>query len=107
MGAPDRGSKRDITLLFDGQEITATLRRIDNEQGRVQVKYENKAGEPFRLWLATVFNATRAGSAQEYFEVSRARPDVFEITPFPAMENSAPSLSVDQWLFHRGADRLF
>ena len=70
MGAPERGSKRDITLVFHRQKINATLRRIDNEKGSVQVKYENKAGEPFRIWLATVFASTSAGSAGEYFELN-------------------------------------
>ena len=107
MGALERGSKRDITLVFDGQKISVTLRRIDNEQGSVQVKYETKAGEPFRLWLGTVFTATLAGSAGEHFEVSRAAADVFEVAPFAAKVDSTPSLHVAHWLFHREADRLF
>ena len=106
MGAPAKGRKREITLAFDGQSIPATLRRIDNEQGSVQVKYENQDGEPFRIWLATMFAKTRAGSTGEFFEVQRIGDDAFKMMPFPAGMNSVPSLCIEQWLFHRGADKL-
>ena len=106
ISAPGRGSRRDISLVFDGEKVTATLRRIDNEQGSVQVKYENRACEPFRVWLATVFAATRTGSMGEFFEIRRIGADIFEIVPFPAAEKSEPCLHVEQWLFHHGADRL-
>jgi len=105
-GAPDKGCKREISLAFDGQRTTATLRRIDNEQGSVQVKYENKAGEPFRNWLASVFAASSVDSTGGFFEVRRVGTDAFEVVAFPVGERSTPSLRVEQWLFHRGAERL-
>ena len=105
--APDKGCKREILLLFDGHQIPATLRRIDNQQGSVQVKYDNSDGEPFRTWLATVFAASLAGSMGEYFEVSRLSDEQLQITPFPSCAESASVLHVQEWLFHGGADELF
>ena len=106
MCAPAKGCKREITLAFDGQSIPATLRRVDNEQGSVQVKYENRDGEPFRIWLITTFAMTSAGSTSEFFQVQRIENDTFKIIPFPVGINFAPSLRIEQWLFHRGADKL-
>lgn len=107
MNSPKRGCSRRILLSFDGQSVPATLRRIGNERGSVQVKYEGKEGEPFRLWLAAVFSATLGGSSGEYFELRPQGADAYEVVPFPA--NAAPSLSlqVDQWVFHGGADKMF
>lgn len=106
VGAPDRGCRREISLAFDGHRIIAALRRIDNEQSSVQVKYENKAGEPFRNWLATVFAVSTADSTGGFFEVRRVGTDAFEVMAFPVGEWSTSSLQIQQWLFHRGADRL-
>ncbi|MCX6344346.1 MAG: BglII/BstYI family type II restriction endonuclease [Armatimonadetes bacterium] len=106
MCAPVKGCKREISLMFDKQTIPATLRRIDNEQGSVQVKYEKRDGEPFRIWLATTFAASPAISTGDFFEVRRVEADVFQILPFAATDNAKPSLQIEQWLFHRGTDRL-
>lgn len=107
ISAPPKGCKREIFLLFDGYRIPATLRRIDSERGNVQVKYENSSGQPFRSWLETVFAATLAGCFGEYFEVSWLSDNEYQITAFPFITNSIPVLEVEQWLFHRGADKMF
>ena len=107
IGAPDRGCKREIRLLFERQSIPATLRRIDNEQGSVHVRYGNGAGAPFRAWLVKVFAATLAGASDEFFEVRRAQGDALLILPFPSSDESEPRLRIDKWVFHRGSDRLF
>jgi hypothetical protein len=105
--APERGEKREIRLIFEDNEIQATLRRIDNEKGSVQVKYENKAGESFRTWLSRIFVASLNGPCGEYFEVSRVDDYSFRITPFPTDITSGPRLQVEQWLFHGGSEKLF
>jgi hypothetical protein len=107
IGAPVRGAKREIYLAFDGQIIQATLRRIDNEKGSVQVKYETKEGEPFRTWLAKVFSATLVGQLGEYFEVKKTGEGPLQVSPFPNATAPVSSLHVEQWLFHGGADKLF
>ena len=101
--APGKGSKREIKLVFDGQSISATLRRIDTKQESVQVRYENMAGEPFRRWLANVFTSSHTWG---FFELRRVGTDAFEVVPSPVESISVPSLQVEQWLFHRGAEEL-
>jgi len=106
-GAPDKGCKREIRLIFEGHSIPAALRRIDNEQRSVQINYGNASGEPFRAWLVTTFAATIAGSPGGYIEVNRIGDDAFRVIPFPPECTSQPTLQIEEWLFHRGADRLF
>jgi hypothetical protein len=107
IGAPARGSKREIRLVFGRESIPATLRRIKNEKGSVQVRYGNKGGGAFRAWLTKVFAATLAGARDEFFEIRKTQEDTFLINPFPSIDESEPRLRVDQWVFHRGSDRLF
>jgi hypothetical protein len=104
--APARGESREIRLIFEGAEIPATLRRIDNDKGSVQVKYENKACEPFRAWLSSVFVATMTGPCGEYFEIDKVDNDLFRVTPFPTNLTSGPRLQIERWLFHGGAESL-
>lgn len=107
ISAPGKGCKREIRLMFDDQTISATLRRIDNEQGSVQVKYDNSEGKPFRAWLETIFTESLSGTYGDYFELSKISEDVFQVSSFPSNTKSIPSLEVSKWLFHRGADKLF
>ena len=107
ISAPNKGCKREIYLIFDGYRIPAILRRIDNEQMSVQVKYENSSGQPFRYWLATVFNASLSSCIGEYFEVSRHSDTEFQITAFPSQTNSIQVLNVEQWMFHKGTFSLW
>jgi len=106
VGAPPRGCKRQIALVFDGQSIPATLRRVDNDQGNVQVRYGNRDGRPFRVWLATVFSRGNQQATGGFLELRRLGPDCFEVVPFPTPTSTGPSLRIDQWLFHRGAETL-
>ncbi|MFA6470469.1 MAG: BglII/BstYI family type II restriction endonuclease [Candidatus Latescibacterota bacterium] len=106
ISAPNKGCKREICLIFDGYRIPATLRRIDNEQMSVQVKYENNTGQPFRYWLASIFNASLSGCIGEYFEVSRRSDTEFQITAFPRQTTSIDVLNVEQWLFHKGTEEI-
>lgn len=61
VGAPNRGQKRKLTLLFDNQHAVVTLRRLANARDHVQIKYENKEGLLFRQWLASLFTPTEDG----------------------------------------------
>ena len=106
MSAPERGKRRDIVLFFNGQRISAVLRRIGNEKGSAQIKYENIVGEPFRNWLAKTFATSHPGKNCGFFEVHRVAKDTYEIIPFPEISSSVSSLNIEQWLFHRGADKL-
>jgi len=107
IGATDKGCKRDIFLEVDGQSILATLRRVNNEQGSVQVKYENSAGEIFRNWLTMLFYSNDSSYTGGFIEIHRIGSDKFQVIAFPQRESCTPSLIIEQWLFHRGSDLLF
>ena len=105
IGAPPPGQKKTITLIFGDQRTAATLRRLANERGHVQVKYENKDALPFRSWLSSVFAATRRGAKGEYLELVRADCDTFCVKPFPLDQQPRESLVVADWMFHRTSDK--
>ncbi|MFH1884210.1 MAG: BglII/BstYI family type II restriction endonuclease [Planctomycetota bacterium] len=105
--APGRGQKRELTLLLDDQRATATLRRIANARGHVQIKYENKEGLPFRQWLASLFSPTEDGMGGEYIELHKVGDDTYRVSPFPLSKKSKDRLTVVEWIFHRTNERAF
>jgi hypothetical protein len=98
--APATGQKRTVFLSFDGQKAPATLRRLANARGHVQVKYENAAGRPFRDWLAKHFRLSADGPVGEYIEISRISQSEYRIRAFPASAQPEGRLEVTEWLFH-------
>ena len=100
INAPGPGKKRSITLGFDGQRCQATLRRLANERGHVQVKYGGSRGASFRNWLAFKFEASNKTHCGEYIEMKRVCEDIFEVTAFTS-ESAPESLLVHDWIFHR------
>jgi hypothetical protein len=107
IAAPEKGKKKTIVLTFDGKQINATLRRINNDYGHVQVKYDNPAGMEFRQWLAHVFIATQDKLCGEYFEISKVDSDKYLVKPFPIEKDLTKVLKISKWLFHKNADKLF
>jgi hypothetical protein len=105
--APAAGQKRMISLSFDGQHVPATLRRLANARGHVQVKYENAAGRPFRNWLTKHFRSAAGGLVGEYIEISRVSESAYRIRAFPASTQPETRLEVTEWLFHGTDDGLF
>jgi len=104
--APNAGEKREINLLFDEGQIKATLRRIANSRGNVQIKYENRAGFAFRNWMRIVFIATQAGAVGEYLELTRVDGDTFRVTAFPLNVQPAKRLVVTEWICLKTSERI-
>lgn len=105
--APQRGEKRLIALLFDGQSVTATLRRLANTREHVQIKYENKGCAPFRDWLTSVFSPDGSGMTGEYLELERLGHDVFRVHAYPVSRQPEKRLSIAEWVFHRTDRQAF
>lgn len=103
IGAPAIGHKRSITLLFGNDCISATLRRLNNERGHVQVKYEGTSGIIFRTWLKAIFARSSSQGCGEYFELHRIDDNTFRVMPFPYRVKSA-TLYIQDWLFHQSSD---
>ncbi len=100
--APPIGQKRDVTLRFAGSCVTATLRRLGNERGHVQIKYENNAGEPFRNWLNATFAGCRSAQAEDFIELRKTGADTYDVAAFPAIVTNEEHLEVKEWVFHKG-----
>lgn len=107
MRAPAVGEKREIKLLFEEGETKATLRRIANTRGHVQIKYETRDATAFREWLKKVFASTVSGMEGEYLELVRVEGDTFRVNAFPLSRQPARRLVVAEWIFHRTTDRAF
>ena len=104
IGAPEKGQKCSITLLFEEKCILASLRRINNERGQVQVKYEGASGRKFREWLQAVFCRSTMEICGEYFELHMINAVTFRIIPFP-QSVKYDNLYIIDWLFHQGSNR--
>lgn len=105
VGAPAAGQKRHIVLVFDNGRVRATLRRLANARGHVQIKYENKEGLPFRNWLASLFSPSEAGMEGEYLELERVELDTFRVHPFPLSCQPQNRLTIVDWILHRTDER--
>ena len=104
VGAPEKGQKRLITLLFENMSISATLRRLNNERGHVQIKYDDANGVAFREWMRVVFSKSNSQSCGNYIEIHKIDHQVFRILPFPLKEKP-DNLIVHDWLLHKGAGK--
>ena len=107
VNAPAAGHKRDVALRFAGCAITATLRRLGNERGHVQIKYENRAGTPFRNWLRATFGGCRSQDAGDYIDLKKTADDVYEVVAYPAASRNEDHLEVREWVLHRGDAAFF
>ena len=105
--APAVGQKREIKFIFEEGEAKATLRRLANARGHVQIKYENRDGFVFREWLRRQFVSTVSGMEGEYLELVRVEGDVFRVNVFPLSRQPPHRLIVDEWIFHRTSARVF
>jgi hypothetical protein len=80
---PDKGEKRIITLVYaDNRRCHVLLRRLNNAPGHVQVRYEGKTGNPFRLWLLEIFKGKEIGNIDHInncLSISIISDDIWEV----------------------------
>ena len=105
IGAPEKGRKRHIILVFDGTEASVTLRTLANGRGQVQVRYDNFDGKPFREWLSRTSAATLQKICGEYFELSKCGSNRFQVNASSLLHHNG-GLVVAEWIFHRGSEQL-
>jgi len=106
--APGRGECREITLLFGSHEIAVTLRRLDNENGSVQIRYESKRHAALRAWLHTVFAPFLAGESPYpgLLELRKVDSDNYRLEPLRAEDACRLRLCLGPGLYHNGAESL-
>ena len=97
MFAIAKGGKAPVTLLFGAEEpVRAEIRRLNNKPGHLQFRYENKAQERLRLYLAGIFGSNTDGGLLEVEEVS---PFTFSFKPI--LKVARPHLEINDMLLHR------
>ena len=75
--SPEKGCKRQIKLIFDdNKEVFATLRRLNNAVGHVQIKYETPMLSPrlvfsyfLRIFITSRFSSYPPGRDIHLFAV--------------------------------------
>ena len=87
--------------MFDDQQVNATLRRLANARGHVQIKYENKDALSFRSWLNSLFSAAMNDMDGQYLELARVDEDTFRVSAYPLKYQPSKRLVVSDWIFHR------
>jgi restriction endonuclease BglII len=101
MRAIEKGGKVPVTVLCGAEEpVVAEIRRLNNKPGHLQFRYENKAQERLRLWLAAIFGRQAEGSLLEIVEVA---PFTFLFKPI--LKSAAPALQISDLLLHRAEQR--
>jgi hypothetical protein len=85
-----KGAKVPVTVLCGAEEpVTAEIRRLNNGPGHLQFRYENKAQERLRRWLANVCGSPSDGNLLEIVEVA---PFTFLFKPI--LKSTAPALQI-------------
>jgi len=92
-----KGGKVPITILFGKEEpIIADLRRLNNQPGHLQFRYENKAQERLRQYLLLLFGNQTSGNL---IEVEEILPFTFMFRPI--LKDASPRLQIKDMLLHR------
>jgi hypothetical protein len=94
--AIEKGGKVPVTILCGAEEpVVAEIRRLNNKPGHLQFRYENKAQERLRRWLAAIFGGPAEGNLLEIVEVA---PFTFLFKPI--LKSTAPALQIGALQLH-------
>lgn len=99
----EKGQSIPITICFSDSKVQATLRRINNAVGHLQIRYESKNQAALREYLAREFAPTlldRRGP----LEVIETGDCSFCFRPLPGDKDAPPTLSIVNPLFHNLAE---
>ena len=92
-----KGAKFPVTVICGPEEpVPAEIRCLNNGPGHLQFRYENKAQERLRLWLANVCGSPSDGNLLEIVEVA---PFTFLFKPI--LKSTAPALHICAQQLHR------
>ena len=104
--APARGESREVALLFANQEVTATLRRLANESGSVQIRYQSKRQGPLREWLQAAFSSSDEPLRRAILEFRKAATDSYRLVPMIGDDLERLRLCVGPTLYHNNSEAL-
>ena len=99
----EKGQSVPIGIRFANGEVDATLRRINNAVGHLQIGYESAKQISLREYLASEFSL---GSAETCgpLEVVQSPDGTFCFRPLPGNRKSPPTLTVVKPLFQNMAE---
>lgn len=87
-----KGIRKSVTLITNNNIKTEVwLSRLNNEHGHLQIRYDNKKGEPFRNWLIDIFKNSynKSNNLNEYFEIEIINDSIYKIIPYPIKKNES------------------
>lgn len=100
--SPESGLKKQVTLLFgEGQSIRVTLRRLNNIQRNVQIRYSARSHAPLIDWLNNTFVATKKGTIGEFLEFQKISPAVFKIKPITIEQSHNAQLYIADSMYYK------
>lgn len=100
--SPEKGCKRQIKLIFDDKEVSATLRRLNNAVGHVQIKYETKGQKDFRKWLNEKFKCSEDDKIRNgLLEFHKISQDIYKVNGIIEGEEKESKLKIEKQYFHR------
>jgi hypothetical protein len=92
-----KGAKVSVTIFLGGDEpVLAEIRRLNNQPGHLQFRYEKKAQERLRQGLTRIFDGGATGNLLEVEEIA---PLVFRFKPI--LKTTSPRLHISDLLLHR------
>jgi hypothetical protein len=78
-----KGEKRFVSFHYsDGETAQVILRRLNNERGNLQFRYEGNTLSSFREWLRSQFTSIADGEVSGVLEVYKIATDQFLVKPF-------------------------
>jgi hypothetical protein len=99
----EKGQSIPITICFGDAQVQATLRRINNAVGHLQIRYESKTQATLREYLVREF-APRLLEKRGPLEVVETSERTFCFRPLPGDKDESPTLSIVAPLFHNLAE---
>jgi hypothetical protein len=101
--SPEKGCKRQIKLIFeDDREVFATLRRLNNAVGHVQIKYETKRQNDFREWLNEKFKCLKDDKIRNgLLEFHKISQDIYKVNAIIEGEEKESKLKIEKQYFYR------
>jgi len=101
--SPEKGCKRQIKLIFeDDREVFATLRRLNNAVGHVQIKYETKGQNDFREWLNEKFKCLKDDKIRNgLLEFHKISQDIYKVNAIIEGEEKESKLKIEKQYFYR------
>jgi len=101
--SPEKGCKRQIKLIFDDdKEVLATLRRLNNAVGHVQIKYETKRQKDFRKWLNEKFKCLEDDKIRNgLLEFHKISQDIYKVNVIVEGEEKESKLKIEKQYSHR------